>query len=130
MCNVIPNAYWDNTKQLCLCEQGYSVVGYQCVCRGVAFERFCDRCAHRPNSEFYFGICKCNDGYTLVGTECLPNVNNGDDTAVDCNVGSFFDTQQKKCLACPAGCLSCVDCYTCNTCAPGFLIDPISLLCS
>lgn len=35
MCKLVPNAYWDSNKQLCLCNPGYSVVGYQCVCKGV-----------------------------------------------------------------------------------------------
>ena len=127
LCNLIPNAYWSNNK--CLCDPGFSVVGYQCICKGVPFEHFCDRCAHRPHSEWYFGICKCLDGYTLYGTECLPNQNDGNDTSADCAVGTFFDTQQKKCLACPDGCLTCSDCYTCEVCSPDFIYDATSQLC-
>lgn len=130
MCNLIPNAYWDTSKQSCLCEKGFSVVGYQCVCRGVSFDRFCDRCAHRPHSQYYYGICRCNNGYTLVGSECLPNSNNGNNTVADCSVGTFFDTQQKKCLVCPSGCLECIDCYTCKRCSPDFVYDSVSQLCS
>ncbi len=113
MCKLIPNAYFDNTKNLCVCNPGFTVVGYQCICKGVPFENFCDRCAHRPNSEYYFGICRCNAGYTLHGTECLPNVNNGGNVPSDCAVATFFDSQQRKCLPCPDGCLRCSDCYTC-----------------
>lgn len=130
MCRLIPNAFWDSSKQLCLCNPGFSVVGYQCVCKGVPFENFCDRCAHRPNSEFYFGICRCNPGYTLYGTECLPNLNNGNNTATDCSVGTFFDSQQRKCLPCPDGCLQCRDCYTCVQCNTDFIFDQQTSLCS
>lgn len=129
MCRLIPNANWDSAKQMCLCDPGFSVVGYQCVCRGVAFDRYCDRCAHRPNSEFYFGICRCRQGFTLYGSECLPDASDGNNTATDCLVGSYFDAQQKKCLACPDGCLECRDCYTCVTCSPDFVYDLNSQLC-
>lgn len=130
MCKLIPNAFWDNSKQICSCNPGFSAVGYQCVCNGVPYENYCDRCAYRPNSEYYFGICKCIAGYTLYGTQCLPNLNDGTNTASDCNVGSFFDAQQKKCLSCPDGCLQCKDCYTCITCSPDFVFDRVSNLCS
>lgn len=129
MCRLVPNAYWDSNKQLCLCNPGFSVVGYQCVCKGVEYSNFCDRCAYRPNSQFYFGICRCNAGFTLVGTQCLPNQNNGNDTPDSCSVGTFFDTQQKKCLRCPDGCLKCSDCYTCQMCSPDFNFVAASGLC-
>ena len=129
MCKLIPNAYFDNTKNLCLCYPGFSVIGYQCICKGVPFENFCDRCAHRPNSEYFHGICKCVQGYTLYGTECLPNANDGTNQASDCFVGTFFDSQQKKCLACPDGCLKCSDCYTCDQCNPDFRYDVRTSLC-
>lgn len=129
MCKLIPNAYYDSGKGLCLCNPGFTVVGYQCVCKGVPFENFCDRCAHRPNSEYYFGICRCNRGYTLQGTECLPNLNDGTNVASDCAVATFFDNQQRKCLACPPGCLRCSDCYTCDQCNVDFYIDVQSSLC-
>lgn len=130
MCRLIPNAYFDNARQMCLCNPGFSVVGYQCVCKGVPFENFCDRCAFRPNSEFKNGICACIRGYTLLNGQCLPNLNNGNNTAADCNVGTFFDTQQKKCLSCPDGCLQCTDCYTCVQCNPDFIFNPDTGRCS
>lgn len=130
MCKLIPNAFWDNGKQICSCNPGFSAVGYQCICKGVPYENYCDRCAFRPNSEYYFGICKCVKGYTLYGTQCLPDLDDGTNVATDCNAGTFFDTQQKKCLACPDGCLQCKDCYTCVTCSPDFVFDHVSNLCS
>ena len=129
MCKLIPNAFFDVNRQLCLCNPGFSVVGYQCVCKGVPFENFCDRCAHRPNSEFVNGICRCNKGYTLYGTECLPNLNDGSNTASDCSVATYFDSQQRKCLPCPDGCLTCTDCYTCTTCNIDFIFSPATSLC-
>ena len=105
------------------------MIGSQCICKGVPFEHFCDRCAHRPHSKYNFGICQCNEGYTLYGSECLPNQNDGNDVAADCSVGTYFDSQQKKCLACSDGCLSCEDCYTCEVCSPDFIYDPVSQLC-
>jgi cysteine-rich repeat protein len=56
-------------------------------------------------------------------------MNDGTNTPTDCNVGSFFDPQQKKCLPCPDGCLKCKDCYTCETCHPDFNYDIPSKLC-
>ena len=76
-CALIPNANWRNSK--CLCDPGFTVIGYQCICKGVPFEHSCDRCAHRPNSEWNYGVCQCLTGYTLYGTECLPNQNDGND---------------------------------------------------
>ena len=128
-CLNIPNANWNVQENLCLCDPGFSVVGSQCICKGVPFEHFCDRCAHRPHSEYNFGVCQCVSGYTLYGTECLPNQNNGTDTAANCAVGTFFDSQQRKCLPCPDGCLTCSDCYTCQVCSPDFIYDPVSELC-
>ena len=122
-CALIPNAYWNSASNKCLCDPGFTVVGFQCICKGVPFEHFCDRCSHRPNSFWEFGMCKCNDGYTLYGTQCLPDQNDGDDTLADCSVGTFFDSQQKKCLSCPDGCFSCIDSYTCITCFPAFTFD-------
>ena len=131
MCKLIPNAYWNGNRQLCLCNPGFSVVGYQCVCKtGVQYENFCDRCSYRPNSEFYFGICRCKTGYTNINGQCLPNLNDGNNVATDCNVATFFDSQQKKCLPCPDGCLQCRDCYTCIQCNPDFVFDPATSLCS
>ena len=129
-CTLIPNANWNVGLNQCLCDPGFSIVGKSCICRdGVPYEHFCDRCAHRPHSEWRFGVCQCKTGYTLYGTECLPNQNDGLDKASDCTVGTFFDPQQKKCLACPAGCLTCTDCYTCQVCSINYRFDANSGLC-
>lgn len=126
---MIPNAFWNQVTGKCLCSPGFSVVGYQCICKGIPFEHFCDRCGSRPHSEWKFGQCQCIQGYTLYGSQCLPNQNDGNDRQADCLVGTFFDSQQKKCLACPDGCLSCSDSYTCQTCNPDFTYDFASQLC-
>lgn len=68
-------------------------------------------------------------GFTLYGNECLPDLNNGNDTPSQCGVGTFFHTQQKRCLACPDGCLSCSDSYKCNTCNPNFQLNVVNDLC-
>ena len=128
-CINIPNALWNAALSNCMCYPGYTVVGQQCICKGVPYENFCDRCSFRPNSQWKFGMCQCKTGYTQFGSECLPNQSNGNDAAVDCNTGTFFDGQQKKCLPCPDGCLSCSDCYTCQVCSPDFIYDPASQLC-
>lgn len=46
-----------------------------------------------------------------------------------CNVATYFDSQQKRCLPCSSGCLSCSDCYSCTQCQPGFNLDYASFLC-
>lgn len=69
------------------------------------------------------------NGFTLYGQECLPDLNNGTDTPAQCGVGTYFHTQQKRCLACPDGCLSCEDSYKCNACDPNFMINVNNDLC-
>lgn len=49
--------------------------------------------------------------------------NPGNDDPNKCSVGTYFDKNNKRCLACPDGCLSCKDCYTCNICRPEFVYD-------
>ena len=66
-----------------------------------------------PNSEWNYGQCICLDGYTMHYGKCLPNSPGNDDPS-SCSVRTFFDSQQRKCLACPDGCLSCDDSYTCR----------------
>ena len=44
-------------------------------------------------------------------------------------MGSYFDANVKKCLACPIGCLSCTDCYTCVQCMPNFNYDSVYKRC-
>ena len=78
----------------------------QCVCEGVVMGNRCDKCAHRPNSEWRYGQCRCKAGYNLINTECLAN-QIGTNVPSDCNVGTFYDSQQKMCLPCSAGCLTC-----------------------
>ena len=51
----------------------------------------------------------------------MPNGNgNGNDSPSSCSPGTYFDTNQKRCLPCPEGCLSCDSCYTCQQCLPEF----------
>ena len=61
--------------------------------------------------------------------KCLPNSQGNDDPS-SCSPGTFFDSQQRKCLSCPDGCLKCRDCYTCDECHPDFNYDPNTELCS
>ena len=88
----------------------------------------CQKCAHRPNSLWKYGQCRCIKGYTLYGTECLPN-NVGSDSPEDCLVSTFFDSQQKRCLPCPQGCLSCESSYKCTQCSVDFNFNIASDLC-
>ena len=97
----------------------------QCLCKGIIINNKCDRCAHLPNSEWKYGRCQCLNGYTLYNGICALN-SVGNDKPSSCNVGTFFDHKQRKCLACPDGCLTCKDCYTCELCKPEFNFDAIS----
>ena len=114
-CANIPNSKWIGGE--CKCKEGFKVVGMQCLCEGAVISGKCDRCAHIPNSEWHYASCKCIKGFTMNHGKCLPNSPGNDDPA-SCGVGTFFDYQQKKCLACPDGCLTCTDCYTCQQCRP------------
>lgn len=126
-CGLIPNGFWDGVQ--CVCHEGFDVVGLQCVCDGVIVGKRCDRCAHRPNSEWSFGSCRCKPGYTLYNTqECLPN-QVGSDSPDSCNVATFYDQQQRRCLPCPSGCLTCSSSYVCEICKPEFSYDASSQLC-
>jgi cysteine-rich repeat protein len=51
-------------------------------------------------------------------------------TSPNCNVGTFFDQQQKKCLPCSDGCLACTTCYSCTQCRPEYTFNPASQLCN
>ena len=112
---MIPNSLWDGTQ--CVCHEGFTVVGMQCTCDGVIVGNRCDRCAHRPNSEWKYNQCRCKVGYTLYGSECLGN-QMGNNSPSDCNVATFYDSQQRRCLPCPAGCLTCSSSYVCDQCQP------------
>ena len=116
-CLTVPGAFWDGVQ--CVCHEGFNIIGLGCFCEGVTKGNFCDRCAHRPNSEWKYGECQCKQGYTLFSGECLGNFE-GKDQPGDCNVGTFFDDQQKRCIACPSGCLSCKNSYSCDLCKPEF----------
>ena len=111
-----------------MCHEGFEVVGLQCVCDGVIVGSRCDRCAQQPNCEWKLGSCRCKPGYTLYGTECLGN-QAGSDSPSDCNVATFYDSQQKRCLPCSSGCLSCSSSYVCTQCRPEFNYDVSSQLC-
>ena len=53
----------------------------------------------------------------------------GNNSPSDCNVGTFYDHQQRRCLPCPAGCLSCSSSYVCDQCRQEFNYDASSQLC-
>ena len=130
-CESIPNSFWDGYQ--CNCHEGFKVDGMFCSCDGVIIGSRCDRCAHRPNSEWKYGECRCRPGYTLYQNsgsipECLANQVGNDDES-DCNVATFYDAQQRRCLPCPSGCLSCSSSYVCEACKPEFTYDDESQLC-
>lgn len=45
----ILNSYWNNGK--CLCKQGFTKVGLQCICYGVQIGDICDKCTYKPYSK-------------------------------------------------------------------------------
>lgn len=83
-----------------------------------------------PNSQWDGYLCKCINGYTEIDKKCISNTaGTSNDDPSSCAVGSYFDSNHRKCVACPDGCLSCVDCYTCVMCRPEFNFHPYSNLC-
>ena len=127
-CMTIPKAFWDQTK--CICQEGYTKVGLQCVCYGIEVGNMCDRCSHKSNSVWDGYLCKCQAGFTEIGGKCISDTTGkGSDDPNSCAVGSYFDSNHRKCLACPDGCLSCIDCYTCVQCRPEFNFNPHYNLC-
>lgn len=95
------------------------------MCYGVEMNDFCDRCSHKPNSMWDGYLCKCDSGFTEINGECISDTTGvGNDDPNSCAVGSYFDSNHRKCIACPDGCLSCIDCYTCVQCRPEFNFDP------
>ena len=62
-CASILSSVWNGNA--CVCNPGYSVVGVECACLGLAVNyTFCDRCFNKPNSMFINGVCQCNDGFS------------------------------------------------------------------
>ena len=60
--------------------------------------------------------------------ECIAN-RAGNDSPDQCNPGTFFDSQLRRCLACPSGCLSCKNSFQCTSCSIGFNLHTSSQLC-
>ena len=118
-CSNIPSSRWVNNQ--CLCNEGFTKIGLQCICYGVDINGVCDRCSQKPNSAWNEYFCKCVAGFTEIDGKCIQEGQNiGNDDPKACAVGSYFDSNHRKCIACPDGCLSCVDCYTCKQCRPEF----------
>ena len=127
-CASIANSIWNGNA--CVCNTGYEVIGMECVCQGLAVNAsLCDRCYTKPNSNFVNGICQCRSGYADIDGKCvIPTT--PPSNSPSCNVATYFDSQQKRCLPCSSGCLSCTTCYECTSCQPGFYMDFSSSLCS
>ena len=97
------------------------------MCYGTQIGSFCDKCSHKPNSEWLTNsnICRCLDGYTEIRGNCIRNsLCIGTNSPSECNVGTYFDLTHRMCLPCPDGCLSCFDCYRCRACRPEFIYNP------
>lgn len=97
------------------------------MCYGTQIGSFCDKCSHKPNSEWLTNsnICRCLDGYTEIRGNCIRNsLSIGTNSPSECNVGTYFDSTHRMCLPCPDGCLSCFDCYRCRACRPEFIYNP------
>lgn len=118
-CASVTNSIWDG--KACVCNSGYSIIGVQCVCQGLAISStYCDRCYSKPNSTWINGICQCNQGFSDIEGKCVVPAPNPTPSGGKCNVATYFDDQQKRCLPCSSGCLSCTSCYECTSCQPGF----------
>lgn len=128
-CASIVNSIWNGRS--CVCNTGYVVIGMQCACQGLAVNSsFCDRCFQKPNSAWANGICRCNSGFSEVAGQCtIPAPPRPEAVTPSCNVATYFDTQQLRCLPCSSGCLSCTSCYSCTSCQPGFYLDFSTSLC-
>ena len=125
-CASLPNSIWNGNA--CVCNTGYTVAGQQCVCQGLPVNAsYCERCYTKPSSTWVNGVCQCNSGLADINGQCVvpPPANK----TASCNVATYFDTQQLRCLPCTSGCLSCTSCYTCTSCQPGFYLDFASSLC-
>lgn len=129
-CSSIVNSQWVGGQ--CICLEGYTAEGLACVCKGIETDGSCDRCYQKPNSDWKFGTCQCIEGYYESVGQCLPLQPNPNPAPVNpsCNVATFFDDQQKRCLPCSDGCLSCSSCYACTQCRPEYTYCAISQLCT
>lgn len=128
-CALIVSSIWNGNS--CVCNTGYVVIGMQCSCQGLAVNStFCDRCFNKPNSTWVNGICQCSSGFTDSNGKCvIPTPIPNPPANPTCNVATYFDSQQLRCLPCSSGCLSCSSCYSCTSCQPGFYLDFASSLC-
>lgn len=127
-CQNIQNAQWNISQ--CVCLSGFSFEGLNCVCKGVLNNGFCDLCSSKPNSQWINNTCQCNQGFYENQGQCMPsNPNPYPPSTSICNVATFFDNQQKRCLPCSDGCLSCTSCYSCTQCRPEYNYNPNKNLC-
>ena len=110
-CQSIPNSLWNGVR--CVCLPGYIFQSQVCVCLGLVVDGECDPCYNKPNSVWLNNICQCDEGYYELNGQCstiTPNPNPSPRRPT-CNVATYFDDQQKRCLTCSNGCLSCTTCY-------------------
>lgn len=113
----------------------------QCIGYSIYYQ---DQCvASCPPSSYYNGetCVTCSTGQVWDGSQCVtqtpttptnptnPTTPTTPTTTITCPIGTYWDGQQLRCLACPSGCASCPDCYSCATCSPGFFLGSDSPLC-
>ncbi len=120
-CNIIPDSSWRDG--MCVCNEGFTKVGLQCVCYGVENGGVCDRCSQKPNSVWDEYFCRCLTDFVEIDGNCVGAGGlNGNDDPAACQVGSYFDSNARKCFACSDGSLSCVDSHVCTQCRIEFYV--------
>lgn len=58
-CSNVPSTIWSDNK--CLCRPGFTKIGFQCTCYGTQLGDLCEKCAHKPHSEYISAskMCRC-----------------------------------------------------------------------
>lgn len=46
-------------------------MGVQCICDGIVIGERCEKCGHKPHSEWKFGICQCLSGFYEDKGKCV-----------------------------------------------------------
>ena len=114
----------------------------QCVGYNINYNGNC--VATCPPSSYYNGVTciTCKTGDVWNGKECVTpapvnpatpsnstnptnstnpsNSSSNPAVYITCPAGTYWDSQQLRCLPCKSGCATCVDCYSCSTCSTGY----------
>jgi len=105
-----PDASFDNSQKLCVCDEGYWNSGGACIpcpatCQKCVSQTSCSVCFDPSHTVISAGVCVCSD----------PNaVFNSQNQICGCNQGYYLNGN--SCSSCGNGCSACGDPKSCTSC--------------